>query len=406
MNSKISVGVFLDMNNDIPIQIGLSDFVNNYPNHISHMVNRITHILNMGGFKNNLILSLSGVDYKIFDFFKDKEKISIVEDNLITKVVSNEYSWFSNIKGYGYIRLIQYLLSPNGCIIRDQDTLEMDDRLLKYQFRNLGGVIKGRKICYIFSDYFGRGLPQIFNGPTPIDLNILDEIWYRKNSDDRQIKNGRVGKTLLERYDQFHYEYVGWGNQGSCAIDPSLFLNFPPIAGPIRGGDDSIPLRMLSWCERSGLGNIITPYQVSHMIYNQNIEISQTIGEIRKIIDTILFNPYWKIMEHVSKNVLKKYEKSGYVLALAEEIRHSQWIDNVKDEQHELIQKINDVFDKWSEKYPEMEGVRKQIKLKNSIGLADQTHELTLKLYENWKDLFEEISPDVVELVNPLKSNL
>ena len=274
----------------------------------------------------------------------------------------------------------------------------MSSELINYQIANLGNYNSKleRKITYIFSDYYGRGFPQIFDGPNSINLYKLDNMWYNAKNEDKYEQASLRGKFLKERFTELVTKNIGWGNHGSSAIDPDFFLTIPPIAGQIRGGDDSLPARVMGWLEEElKMISVITPWQVEHLITSTSIDYDNSLAELNKIILTIFFSPYWDIIATSWKKYSKK-NKSLIAPAIAEELKDFSEIKLVFEKQRFLKDTIIAELKKLSLKQPKIHTYIENLDWLFFKNKVLEIFKLTLKLYENWgiihKDYSEEIS--------------
>ena len=119
--------------------------------------------------------------------------------------------------------------------------------------------------------------------------------------------------------------------------------------------------------------------------------------------DTILFNPYWELLERVWKqNKLKKLDEISSIVAI--KCREQVDYDFIKENQEMRMKSIQEVLDLWIEIYPKQATLLRSIKVKKSIPIAAKTFELTLKLYSNWSKIFNSFSNEAIKGLNLLNA--
>lgn len=390
------------MREDLPIQIGVGRNAINRVNLLYHQVNRLDKILERLEVSNPIIITAKYFEKSWTKFIQEMDRVYWCSDETIQKYLKDEYAWIESIEGFGQYRIIQYLLSPTGCLIRDQDTLEMDHRLIQYQITNLGKIndsYNNYKGVYIFSDYYGRGIPQFVDGPSPLDLMKLDRMWLNPERLADHIEAARRGKFLFERFSQLRWENLGWGNHGSAAIDAEFFRTIPPIAGPIRGGDDTLPTRIVMWLEdHLNWTTVITPWQVEHVIDPYPIESTKTLAETQIIIQTILFQPYWHIISKCWKSE-KKRKISELASRIAIMVKETIDFQEVLLDQKKLIKEIQGKLQILSKKYKIFEKILSEIDWNSHINSVKRIFELSLLLYEHWFAIHKENSYEISKFI-------
>lgn len=373
------------------LHVGFGDVSNDSLNQNYFLIARLNDILKYLNINIPLIITTNKPNAEWLDYIKGYD-VRIIKDNTIEKFIIGQYPFFKKINGYGKHRLLQYILSPNGCIIRDQDTTELNHHLIQYQINNLNKIVNSKKLVYLYSDYVGRGTFQYQNGPHSLELNKLDDMWYNPNNDTHYKAAFTRGKYYQERQNKNSIGLFGWGNHGSCAISTDLFLKIPPIAGNIRGGDDSFPLRILQKTNNHNYASEFLKWPVYHNFIQGKLNVAQIKNGLNTLIQSILFNPYWKILEEAwiksdildSKQIPSVINSINYESKLEAHIFAKQ--KSIENTIEQFIQqKVNSNNEDTINIIEKMNLSR--IKYQNT-----KIFELTIDLYKNWQYLHDDYS--------------